>query len=343
MGGTSRYCSKYYLCPDYRIAPTAFLQRLEEICKLESPDVFYPLEDVVLSLCVQNPDYWYKYTNSVLPDANVLDICYDKWKTIQASQKCGIHTPSTYCPNDIDEVISLASSWKGEAVIKPRKSSGSRGIVYVDNAGGIVSAYEKVSADFPRPLIQEKIVSSGMGLGVFVLLNKSFELVALFGHRRLREFPITGGPSTLRTGYRDDQLFDQTINLFKKIGFSGVAMAEYKLDEKTKQPVLLEINPRFWGSIQLAISSGVNFPVLYHRIALGHDVAPVLDFNPGVYCRWLLPGDILHFLANPKRFALDPSFFQFLNKNMHYDIISLNDPLPALGIIFESVRKILEK
>ena len=189
--------------------------------------------------------------------------------------------------------------------------------------------------------VQEKIVSYGMGIGVFVLFNDTFELIAIFGHKRLREFPVTGGPSTLRTGYRDDQLFDQTIHLFREIGFSGVAMAEYKLDERNNQPVLLEINPRFWGSIQLAISSGVNFPVLYHKIALGYDVVPKLDFKLGEFCRWLLPGDILHFISNPNRFDLNPSFFKFFEKNLHYDIISINDPLPILGIIFESFRKII--
>ena len=59
------------------------LERLKEICELETLDVFYPLEDVVLALCVQNPGYWSPYINALLPGAKALDNCYDKWKTIQ--------------------------------------------------------------------------------------------------------------------------------------------------------------------------------------------------------------------------------------------------------------------
>ena len=342
VGSTSKFCSKYYRCPDYRKDPVEFLEWLEEICKIEKFDVFYPLEDVILSLCVQNPGYWNRYVNAVLPSAESLDNCYDKWKTIQIAHQCGISTPLTYCPNDIDEAASIASCWQGKAVIKPRKSSGSRGIVYVDNPADIVDTYQKVASFYPRPLIQEKIPNSGMGLGVFALFNKKCKLTAIFGHKRLREFPVSGGPSTLRTSYRDEQLFDQTIRLFKEIGFSGVAMAEYKLDERNNQPKLLEINPRFWGSIQLAISSGVNFPVLYHKTALGYEVVPKLDFKLGEVCRWLMPGDILHFISNPNRFDLKPSFFKFFGKNLHYDIISKKDPLPILGIIFESFRKVIK-
>jgi hypothetical protein len=51
----------------------------------------------------------------------------------------------------------------------------------------------------------------------------------------------------------------------------------------------------------------------------------------GHLCRWLLPGDILHFLQNPNRWRLKPSFFEFRRANMSYDIIDMDDPLPILG------------
>ena len=103
----------------------------------------------------------------------------------------------------------------------------------------------------------------------------------------------------------------------------------------------MEINPRFWGSLQLAISAGVDFPVLYHQAALGLDVEPILNYPINKYCRWLWPGDIFHFLSNPNRFDLQPSFFKFCGSNISYDIISGDDPLPTLGIVLESLRKVV--
>ena len=56
-------------------------------------------------------------------------------------------------------------------------------------------------------------------------------------------------------------------------------------------PYLMEINTRFWGSLQLAIDAGVDFPALLYRVSSGDRVAPVSDYRIGQRLRWLL-GDI---------------------------------------------------
>lgn len=343
LGGFSKYCAKIYRCPDYRNEPSLFLERLHDICRHEKPDVFYPIEDLSLHLCVQYPDSWRPYTRAVLPTLSALDTAYNKWKTVQVARRLGIRVPKTYCPDSVDEVAHLASNWKGQAVIKPRKSSGSRGLRYVESPSQLVPIYQEVSSKYPKPLIQERVPSSGEGLGVFLLLNDKHKTLAVFGHKRLREYPVSGGPSTLRTSYRDKNLIEQTVRLFKSMDLVGVAMAEYKLDPRINAPVLMEINPRFWGSLQLAIHSGVNFPLLYHKTALAMPVEPILDYPIGKYCRWLWPGDILHFISNPNRFYLQPSFFKFCGSNLSYDIISTDDPLPIMGIFLEALRKFVRR
>ena len=48
-------------------------------------------------------------------------------------------------------------------------------------------------------------------------------------------------------------------------------------------------------------------------------------------CRWLIPGDLLHFLSNPNRMKLEPSFFRFRDENLSYDICSWDDFGPLVG------------
>jgi predicted ATP-grasp superfamily ATP-dependent carboligase len=110
-------------------------------------------------------------------------------------------------------------------------------------------------------------------------------------------------------------------------------MAEFKVDPRDGIPKLMEINPRFWGSLQLAIDSGVDFPYLILRMAKRESFKPILHYTVGKRFRWLLLGDILHFLNNPNRFHLHPSFFDFFAPNTSYDIISKDDPLPLLGSV----------
>lgn len=341
LGAFSKYCSKVYRTCDYLLNPAQYLKELENILSIEKPDTFFPIEDDVISLILLHRSKFEKYTKFVLPEYESFNNAYDKWHSIRAAQSEGIPVPITYLPvktEDVNEIMKKAPDKK--YVIKPRKSSGSRGISFVDNAAELEKKYLEVRALYGVPLIQEMIPREGRGYGVSVLFDRDMELRALFGHRRIREYPLSGGPSTLRASYFEKDLMDKSVNLARKMNLVGVSMIEYKENATTGEKVFMEINPRFWGSLQLAIFSGVNFPLLYHLVALGEKPEPVLNYETELLCRWLLPGDILNFLKNKDRLKLEPSFFDFFNKKQSYDIISSRDPFPMVGIVLEGLRKI---
>ncbi len=343
IAGLSRYCGETLRCPDYRTAPGEFCDFLQETLERIRPTVFLPLEDVLIELCLANPERWQPYTEALLPGPEVMEASYDKWRTMQLADRVGVPTPRSHCPDSEAEVEQLAATWRGGAVIKPRKTSGSRGMLFIDEPGQMVAAWRQVSRQFPQPVIQERIAADGEGLGVFVLIDARGELKALFGHKRLREFPVQGGPSTMRMSHRDEGLVDQSLRLLREVNFRGVAMVEFKFDPTRGEAVLMEINPRFWGSMGLAVASGVDFPLLYHMSAAGMDPEPVLEYRPDIYGRWLLPGDLMHFIENPNRMRLEPSFFEFRSPNLYYDVISLHDPMPMLGTLIESIRRAIGK
>jgi predicted ATP-grasp superfamily ATP-dependent carboligase len=220
---------------------------------------------------------------------------------------------------------------QGPAVIKPRISSGSFGIAYVRRKEDLLPVYQKIHARYPFPLIQEWIPNGAGTYGFSALFDEASSVKAVFIHKKLRTYPIQGGPSTLREGVQHSQIMELGLSLLKSLNWTGVAMAEFKVDPRDGIPKLMEINPRFWGSLHLAILSGVDFPYLILKMARGETVEPVLHYPTGTRCRWLLFGDILHFLNNPHRFHLDPSFFHFFDPDTSYDIISKDDAGPILG------------
>jgi len=341
VGGLSRYCAKTLRCPDYQRDPGGFVSFVAEACARYRPTVFLPLEDKAIELCLEQPDCFATHSRALLPSPEVMELSYDKWKTCELATRLGIPIPESHCPASLDEVRALAASWQGRCVIKPRKTSGSRGLCFIDEPDQIEATWLETSKAFPRPIIQRRIDAGGDAFGVFVLIDEAGELLALFGHKRLREYPIEGGPSTLCRSHRDEVLIERSLRLLREIDFRGVAMVEYKVDLETGEPLLLEINPRFWGSIGLAIASGVDFPMLYHKTVAGLETTPVLEYTPDTYGRWLFPGDLLHFLRNPDRMKLEPGFFWFRGDNLSYDILSLDDPLPALGMAVEGLRRVL--
>jgi predicted ATP-grasp superfamily ATP-dependent carboligase len=120
-------------------------------------------------------------------------------------------------------------------------------------------------------------------------------------------------------------------------------MIEYKVATATGTPYLMEINGRFWGSLQLAIDAGVDFPMLLTRLALGQRPAPVTTYRVGVRSRWFW-GDVDHVVArlrrSPDKLALPPgsrgrwgAVWDFLTSwgpASREEILRLDDPLPFL-------------
>jgi predicted ATP-grasp superfamily ATP-dependent carboligase len=117
-------------------------------------------------------------------------------------------------------------------------------------------------------------------------------LRAAFAHRRIREKPPSGGVSVLSESVGlDPQLLEHAERILEALKWHGVAMLEFKRDARDGVSKLLEINGRFWGSLQLAVDSGVDFPYLLYRLAVDGDIEPVFTYRLGVRLRWWL-GDL---------------------------------------------------
>lgn len=120
---------------------------------------------------------------------------------------------------------------------------------------GSPEEYEKALDSFPvsadKLIIQEYI--PGKGIGVSVLMNDHSELLDYIIHQRDLEYPVVGGPSAFCRTIADAVKLDQAVTLLKALNWKGIAMVEFKGD------TLMEINPRFWGSMPLIFCSGSSF------------------------------------------------------------------------------------
>ena len=360
----SKYCARRIVYPSPRRYPDQFIEFLLKEVKKNKTDCLFPMEEETLLLVAGHQPEISKYTYLLVPDFKKIEFVRDKRNLIQFAETHGIPTPKT---SYIPPTLSLPLEGGGEgwrsphqeggvaskvtlpldgggvgggvniasipipAVIKPRISSGSFGIVYVRRGEDLIPFYQRVHARYPFPLVQEWIPDGGGTFGLSALFDEASNVKAAFVHKKLRMYPIQGGPSTLREGVWHPQIMELGLSLLKSLNWKGVGMVEFKVDPRDGIPKLMEVNPRFWGSLQLAIFSGVDFPYLILKMARGETFEPVLHYTVGRRCRWLLFGDLLHFLTNPHRFHLQPPFFHFFEPNTSYDIISREDPFPLLG------------
>jgi phosphoglycolate phosphatase-like HAD superfamily hydrolase/biotin carboxylase len=106
-------------------------------------------------------------------------------------------------------------------------------------------------------LLQEFIV--GVGAGYFVLSDNG-KPIAEFMHRRIVEISPLGGASIRAASNFDSELLSLGRKIVEKTSFTGVMMIEFKKEAETGNYYLMEINPKFWGSLELAYKAGVDFP-----------------------------------------------------------------------------------
>lgn len=336
----SKYSKSHFLTPSPKNNRIEFVDMILKNVKQRKIDVLMPVNSTETLLISKYKDKFTPYTKVPFENYNKMVQLNDKNEVMKIASELDIRIPKTYNLDDTADIKKFSESIEFPVVIKLRNATGSIGVSYVYSADEFVLKYKRTIQKFnlaasDYPIVQEYI--PGIGYGVSMLFNQG-DIRAIFTHKRLREYPITGGPSTFRESVRHPKMEKVAQKLLEHIGWHGIAMVEFKLDERTNKPVLIEINPRFWGSIYLAVAAGVDFPYLLYEMSVEGDVKSVFDYKVGVKARFLL-NDLRALFStlknNPNnRFHTLKEFLEFRGDELYYDTISISDILPAMMFIY---------
>lgn len=347
LAGASRGCAGEDRVPDALAAPQAFAAAVRERCDAHGIEALVPVTEAA-ALAVLPEDARPPGVVVPFPPLDVFRAACDKRRVLRAAAEAGIAVPrqrTVERPEARMEVGPADLAWP--VVLKPARSvvetEGGRGRTRVIHAADWVRMQAGL-ADLPRAaypvLVQERI--RGPGTGIFLLMWEG-RVRALFAHRRLREKPPSGGVSVYRESVAPDPaLVSRAEALLRRLRWQGVAMVEMKADEATGEPYLMEVNGRFWGSLQLAVDAGVDFPALLLDAAFGAPAAPPPPWRPGIRSRWEW-GEVDHLLARLRRSreALDLppdapgrvralAGFLAVRRGDRREVFRWRDPTPAL-------------
>ena len=308
-----------------------------------------PVTDSTTQVLAARRDQFPAGVLNAVPPLESYELVSDKYRLMKVAQELGVPIPATvYVPDgDLASVLDQVTAFP--VVVKPGRSLlmtdrgwGKTSVHFVSSVEELVDLYRRVPYLKNPSLIQQRV--EGEGQGVFGLFDHG-RPCALFAHRRIREKPPAGGVSVLRESIAlPKPMTDYAVKLLEHVKWHGVAMVEFKVDKASKIPRLMEINGRFWGSLQLAIDAGLNIPYLLHQVASGLPVAiPDNSYRAGTQSRWFL-GDLDHLLMRltktnatlhlgpdaPSRWRCAAEFLRFWRRDLHYEVESLSDPRPAL-------------
>ncbi len=342
-GFFSKYCKRRVVYTDPEKNEKKFIREMLDEVKAHNYDVFMCLtHDIIFHISKHRKEFE-KYTRIPVVEHKKLVRANNKKKILLLAQKLGIPVPKTRFVKSTADVEKLKDKLEYPIIIKPVNSTGSRGLALVKSSSELARKFAESERQFGECMLQEYIPPGGDALGVSLLFDYKSRPKAVFTHKRLREYPQSGGPSVLRESVSFPEIEKYSVKLLRALKWFGIAMVEYKIDPRDNKPKLMEINPRLWGSLALAIHSGVDFPYLLYRLVMDGDVKKVSGYKLGVKCRWLLPGDIFYLLSVKNKLKFLPEFLKFRGENLYYDIIARDDMLPVLGVLLAMARYLFDR
>jgi predicted ATP-grasp superfamily ATP-dependent carboligase len=317
----SRYCAERFRYPDPHVARDACAQALAEHLRQGSYSAAIP---VGLEMVRLFADYRELLSVAVmLPPQQSFATAYDKRLTFSHAASLGIPIPQTV----------PAAQWAELScpiVFKHPQT----GTLVAHTSDMAARQFESLGDEAENYLAQEYIPGRN-GFGYFGFFQHGHEC-AYFMHERLMQFPEEGGPSVVARAVRDTGLRDLGRSMLKSLSWHGVAMVEFKRGAHDNKLYLMEINPKLWGSLDLAIQAGCNFPVWIARTLIEGVTPAQPSYAEGLTYQWVIPNGLKSFLRYPEfrgRFIRN-----ILNPNVRSDFQWLDPGPAAAGLVAMTVN-----
>ena len=262
-GFYSRYTAGRVCYPSPRDRPRDVVSCLLAAARKHRATLIIPVtDDVILPLSCER-DRFSEVCELALPDATALAAAMDKQATLGLARRQRVPVPRTAVVETVQEALVQAPLLGWPVVVKPHTSRSYHdgtsieafSVSYAETLAEVEAQVRRLEGR-AAVLLQEYYRGEAHGIGL--LMDRGRPLAA-FQYRRIREVPVTGGPSSFRESVPlDPTLFDYAVRLLAALSWTGIAMVEFKIGDDG--PRLMEINGRVWGSLPLAVKSGVDFP-----------------------------------------------------------------------------------
>ena len=319
MSFWSRHCAERFHYSDPRTNAADTAAELGEHFRTNRYDAAIPVGLDMTEVFVRNRNAFAVPT--MLPPTESFDIAADKQRTFEHAASAGIPIPRTVPAAQWAELtppIVFKHPRTGASIAATREAAQAQA--------------ERLASEIDRYIAQEFIPGEN-GFGYFGFFQNGRE-TAYFMHERLVQFPKEGGPSVVARAIRNERLRELGRTLLESLQWHGVAMVEFKRSDRDGEFYLIEVNPKLWGSLDLAIQAGCNFPWWIAGAIMDGRHPASNDYADGLVYQAVMPTGL-------KTFVRYPAFrMQFLRNIVSVNVktdLCLSDPLPAAAGFYAMV------
>ncbi|HEV3229145.1 MAG TPA: ATP-grasp domain-containing protein [Solirubrobacteraceae bacterium] len=278
----SRYASARAVCPDVVDEPVAFTAELGRLASHYGNPIVYPGREEAINALLTPAREGTAPTRVPYADIDAVQIVRDKRMLRGLAHEVGLDAPPTVAEVTAPGLPDVDARFP--FVVKPARPGGRlRTAKLVRSEDEVRTLAEALPPD-QELLVQEYVV--GPQVGVALVVSPDGTIVERFQHEVQRTWPLHGGGTSMATSVRpDEELVRRSAAMLGRAGYWGFAQLD--LIRMATGYAVLDVNPRFYTSMPLAVACGVNLPAVWHDAVEGRLTASPSDYRTGVRYRWL--------------------------------------------------------
>lgn len=339
----SKHCKTFIRLPDFFIEPEKYFEEVCEALKKTGAKVLLPGHEDVGIFC-RHKDRLPEGVHLAIPEMDSYNIAEDKFSIVEIAREIGCPAAETHQIFSKEQLEEKAETINYPLIVKARAGNSAKGVRIAKNKKDLFTKFDELVDVFELdkdrwPILQELL--PGEAAGVCVVYDHG-KCVASFAEKYLRcKNPNRFGTSTLREVFKNEELVNHAIGIMDKLHWHGIAHLDFVAD-KDGVFKLIEINPRLWGALSLAIHSGVDFPYLWYLQALGKKCGDSKFNIKPMKSRWIV-GDAMAFVGLLKALKILEAFKVFKPElACVHDDFSFGDPLPFVFEIIDYLTKFVK-
>ncbi|MFV0526918.1 MAG: ATP-grasp domain-containing protein [Acidimicrobiales bacterium] len=291
----SRHVQRVVPVESFNRRPTQAAAVVEAVAGAEAgPPVLFPTADPDLGMITDHRDRLEPVARYTSPQAPVVEVCLDKGRFFAAAAARELPVAPTLIPRSVDDLAPVGDELGFPVILKPlnprawaapeiRSLVDRRKALLIDDRAGLDAAFRAIARHDGEMVVQEYIPGRDDNLySVHLYLDRSGVTRAGFVGRKIRTYPAYAGIGCCVTSVERPDLITLSETVLTRLGYTGIALLQYKIHEGTGRPVLLEINARTSSWNHLATFCGVDIPLTAYRDAVGEDPGPPPTGRAGV-------------------------------------------------------------
>lgn len=276
----SKYTTSSFIYPNPDRDPEGFLDKLEQEIRLYRRDgeeyVLMPFHKETY-LIAQNRTRFEPLIKMAIPTIEQILQVDDKGTLARICQQRKLPIPETVVADSAENFAKQAATFSYPAFVKVRRSAAAVGVKQVHDASEAVAAAEEFVKHFSLDAIEYPLLQAAVPGDDYctTFLFDHGNSRATMTYHNLRTYPLKSGTGVLRETVDAPAMERTGAQLLGSLGWHGVAEIDFRWQGGKEEPLLIEVNPRFWGGLPQSVATGWDYPWLLYRLAVDGTVSPV--------------------------------------------------------------------